>query len=118
VLVAGTPVVMGRVTVFRRLLKASRRAMHMLHGVMPGGFAAQDHLLLHTSRPDGAQHGGSHRTPGGEQPGQQQQEPDANGFHEGSINRCLSCQHILNLPTVTKSRETLPPARQPIGCLK
>lgn len=82
--VAGMSIVMGRVTVFCRLLEASRMAMQMLRGVMPEGFAAQDHLLLHTSRPDRAQHGGSHRTPGGEQHGQQQQEPDSNGFHEGS----------------------------------
>ena len=77
-------IVFGRVTMFRRLFKASRVGMHMLHGV-----AAQDHLRLHTSRR--AQHGGSHRTPGREQHGQQQQEPDANGFHEGSVNRSLTC---------------------------
>lgn len=31
----------------------------------------------------GALHGNSKRTPDGEQQGEQQQEPDANGFHSG-----------------------------------
>ena len=100
-IVAGMSIVMSRVTMFRRLFKASRVGMRVLHDV-----AALDHLRLRTSRR--AQHGGSHRTPGREQHGQQQQEPDANGLHEGSINRSSTCEYILNLATVIRSREALP----------
>ena len=72
VVVTGVSVIMadGRVTGFHRLAMGSGVSMPMdgVHGVMPGCFAAS-HLMLHTCRPDRAQHGSRHRTPDREQEG-------------------------------------------------
>lgn len=59
----------------------------LVHRLVPGRVASHRLLHLHPRPGDRAQHGSCHRTPGGEQHSQQQQEPDSPGFHERKGSR-------------------------------